>query len=455
MTHARIGILAITLAATALASAAGCSSADSGGSGGSAANAGGSAANAGGGAQAAGGGAQAGGNGQGGSNASGGSGHGGQAQAIHSDCAPAKVQFGVPRNTKTTSMDFRGMAAADFNRDGKDDIVVLEGGGVEVFISNGDGTFMTGKTYVANLTENGDITVGDFTGDGFTDVMMPTSNLSSGVMALFAGKGDGTLGSVPTFIPTGTASVTALRSADVNGDGNLDFAYDCNDLSCNAGVVLNAGKAMFGATTPFPQAVANSNWTFGDVNGDGAADLAIVHNRADEGTCVLLSTGSGSFGEPKCYTAAMPGSQAPDMSGLGDIDGDGDLDLIGFAANFGGGGSDENNIAAYLNDGKGAFGERALSSLVKAIEHITMADMNNDGKADLIVLTFTGVNSVVDVMLSNGDGTFAAPAEYAAGSLGAYGNRTVIGDFAGNGLRGFALPNKNEGFDVVVATCKP
>src|SRR5438132_10876928 len=103
-----------------------------------------------------------------------------------------RVPTFVPGVTLPTGPHPRGVATADFNGDGKRDIVVTSTtqGTVTVFLGNGDGTFQAPKTSSPGAAL-GTVAVGDFDGDGKQDlaVVSPSNGVS-----VFFGNGNGTFG---------------------------------------------------------------------------------------------------------------------------------------------------------------------------------------------------------------------------------------------------------------------
>jgi FG-GAP-like repeat len=328
--------------------------------------------------------------------------------------------------------------------------------GVEVFLSNGDGTFASGVFYsVPGVSSNGGIVAADFTGDGIPDVLIPSydSSAQANTVALFKGKGDGTLSALPTTSPIGGGiiNVGALLGADMNGDGKLDFTF--SGQSSN-GMALNGGGGTFGGPATM---TGVGEGQLGDLDGDGAAEVIGFANPAPgPGLCVFKNSGSGQLAAPVCYPDALAGNSGVwNEMALGDVNGDGKLDAIALNDSV----DTDANIAVYIGKGDGTFADRVLATLPgKRVSGVTLGDVNNDGKADLVAFADGAASGLVEVMLSKGDGTFAAPAEYPAGATqtGGGGERPVIADFMGNGLRGIAVENHSkEGIDVIIATCKP
>ena len=110
-------------------------------------------------------------------------------------------------------------AVADFNRDGKADLIC----GTTVLLSNGDGTFRTGGTAGSNAMESFVLTA-DFNNDGNPDVLLREL---SGQFAVSLGHGDGTFGAellITSSTETGELSTFPVAAGDFNGDGKIDLA---------------------------------------------------------------------------------------------------------------------------------------------------------------------------------------------------------------------------------------
>ena len=112
-------------------------------------------------------------------------------------------------------------AVGDFNGDGMDDVVVVDGSAfVRIFCSRGDGTFY--EAAILNAGEGtGAFATGDFNGDGLLDVAVGLYPSTS--VAMFFQQPDGTF--TLSYICTGVGSF-AMRVADLNGDGKLDMVEE-------------------------------------------------------------------------------------------------------------------------------------------------------------------------------------------------------------------------------------
>jgi uncharacterized protein (TIGR03437 family) len=218
------------------------------------------------------------------------------------------------------------VAAADFDRDGKMDLLVADADwssgslvthGVRVLLGNGDGTFKLSGTVTAAAAVQ--VRFADFNRDGVADVAicnLPVSSGSTSAILVFLGRGDGTFG------PGIQSPIKGYRflTADFNGDG-------LPDLFTDDGVLLGKGDGTFQSAVAFPVGeefpIAAADFT-----GDGKADLAVSRGQF---IAILAGRGDGSFSLQATHTAASFNS----ISGaaLGDFDGDGRLDLAGVNGN--------------------------------------------------------------------------------------------------------------------------
>ena len=216
----------------------------------------------------------------------------------------------------------------------------------------------------------------------------------------------------PSFSPGGTLPVgrspASFEVADLNRDSHPDFAV-ANHGSDDLTVLLGDGGGGFAAAagSPVPAGDGPSAVATADLNGDGRADLAVA-NQSNNLT-VLLGDGAGGFG-------AGPGSPfpvggAPEDLAAGDLNGDSYVDLVVSVW--------QNNwrVAILLGDGAGRFGPAAGSPLVVGGRYgttrIEIADLNGDGKKDLVV---AGSESrALSIRLGDGTGRFGTATSVAAG----------------------------------------
>jgi Bacterial Ig-like domain (group 3)/FG-GAP-like repeat/FG-GAP repeat len=339
------------------------------------------------------------------------------------------------------------VAYGDLNGDGKADLVLADqcssnsncsNGSVSVLLGNGDGTFQTAVSYNAGGQGTLSVVLGDVNGDGKLDVIASNdcssnSNCTDGSVSVLLGNGDGTLQSAVSYDAGGEDSQYAVLG-DVNGDGKADVLvvnYCASNNNCSNGsvsVLLGNGDGTFQTAVSYNSGGQGAmSVALGDVNGDGKADTVVANNCASNSNCsngsvsVLLGNGDGTFQTAVSYSS---GGQAAISVVLGDVNGDGKSDVV--VANNCVSNSNCTNgwVGVLLGNGDGTF-QQALgyNSGGNYAASVAVADINGDGKADLLVANQSDSDgdwmdgSVASVLLGNGDGTFQSAVSYASGDF--------------------------------------
>ncbi|HTL99459.1 MAG TPA: VCBS repeat-containing protein [Holophagaceae bacterium] len=217
------------------------------------------------------------------------------------------------------------VAVADFNGDGKPDIAVAASGGSSVllFLQNAGGGF-TGVTPSA-ITVSGtpySIAAAALSG-GSQDLAV---GLGTGQLAILKGNGDGTFQAESDYA-CGTTPA-AIKIADLDGANGPDIAVADYTASSSVIIFLNNGSGGFGLGTAYPTGDAYAvDLALGDLNGDGSMDIAVANSGAPGypgSLAVLGNNGSGAFGPATLYH----GITGPLSVAIADIDGDGRNDLV-------------------------------------------------------------------------------------------------------------------------------
>lgn len=225
----------------------------------------------------------------------------------------------------------RGLVAGDFNNDGYQDLVVVGNGFVQsnpiyVFLGKGDGTFQPPKQFWSSSSIPMAVASADFNHDGKLDLVV---TVNPNGIAVMLGNGDGTFQSPVTY-PTDQLP-NGLAVADVNGDGILDILATGDLLD----VFLGKGDGTFAQRIDYSAGNFPGTVTTGDFNGDGILDMAV----AAEGSGaignieILLGAGGGKFAPP--VEIASPAADFFPLT-AGDLNQDGTSDLVASGA---GGGS--------------------------------------------------------------------------------------------------------------------
>lgn len=309
------------------------------------------------------------------------------------------------------------VVAADLRKRGILDLIVAEPdtGTVEVLLGNGDGTFGTGSLYgtpAPPLT----VAVADFDGDGNPDVLVGMFEARTiGSLAILPGDGTGHLGA-PKFAPDNNPAdafiVASVSVADLNGDGHPDVVL-VDQLNTQLLSFLNSGDGTFtlaqlvmGTTAP-GQFLLNS--AVGDLNGDGCPDAVVTDTFAD--AYIFLGNCDGTFQRnfaANQFNEYGVGDNALEVT-LADVNGDGKLDLIttGFVLDEfepGIGQFGGNIISVLFGDGSGNFSSPHLYRGEPDMVGVAVTDMNKDGFPDLI--TANQDSDSTSVFLNDGKGGF-------------------------------------------------
>jgi VCBS repeat protein/centrosomal CEP192-like protein len=255
--------------------------------------------------------------------------------------------------------------------------------------------------------------VGDFNGDGILDLVVGQNfNNQTGSLSFYRGLGNGTFAAPVTS--ASTLPVFSLMAGDFNNDGKLDVVigtFDPNAFQAEAVPFLNTGTGHFVQKAPVGS--GDDGWLSGvaDVNGDGNLDILFEGEAEGTGAVeVFLGNGTGTF---TYKSEAYQNNYDAAPIGIGDFNGDGKLDMAV---------TDFDQIDIYLGNGDGTFQPFVPYSCYPCGGSITAADLTGDGKLDLIVGELT-------VLLGNGDGTFTPGFAYSPSGSGF----NAVGDFNGDG----------------------
>jgi uncharacterized protein (TIGR03437 family) len=339
------------------------------------------------------------------------------------------------------------LVLADYNNDGRLDIINGTGdarffgastnsGNADILLNNGDGTFQGAATYypppnsgflqpVVILTE-ANVAAANF-GGAFPGFLASTG----GGVTLYTGNGKGGFQAPQSFPVQG--GVTGIAAADFNGNGIADAAVA--QSSGNIAILLGTANGFESPQTASSGGISPTAIVSGDFNGDGKSDLAIVGQANGSGTlAILLGNGDGTFQAP----VAIPAGISPFYLAAADLNGDGKPDLI-----FSDYGTNGNSGAIYvsMNNGTGVF-QAPVQVFSGTYPAFGIGDVNGDGKLDLVASAdLDDGNAVLSWLAGNGNGTFQAPVTIVAS--GVSDNSVLVQDFNGDGHADIVLAHQD------------
>jgi hypothetical protein len=325
------------------------------------------------------------------------------------------------------------VAVADVNGDGIPDLLVAnfqgnngQSQGLSVLLGKGDGSFQPQKQFSTGFVPFS-MAVGDVNGDGTPDVVV--GNFGAHTVSVLQGTGDGSF-DPPQNFATGFYP-GALVVADVTGDGKPDIVVTNSGSSFNPGSAVSVlpgnGDGSFQAPPAIATGATPVATVVADLNGDGKRDI-VTANQNDGSISVLLGNGDGSFQPRQTISLHFP----PNALAVADVNGDGKPDLVVAYLN--------GTLSVLLGNGDGTFQnspaylKQHTYKVGKDPDSVAVADVNGDGKPDIVVTN--RVSNTVTVLLGNGDGSFQDSPSYLAQHTFAVGldpESVAVTDLNGDG----------------------
>ena len=329
----------------------------------------------------------------------------------------------------TTLLD---MAVGDFTNDGNLDLAVVttSNNNVSVFMGDGAGAFGSKTDFPVGEGPHA-VATGDLNNDGYLDLAVASPAPGSswftmpGTVSVLTGNGAGSFGPA-TSLGVGRFPVDLLIG-NFTGGSEPDVVT-ANYYDFNVALLANGGTAGFAAAQSFSVENQPISLVAADFSRDGKLDLVVA---GESEATVLLGTATGGFAPPSSYSCGSYTMSAA----AGDLDGDGRLDLA--CANEVTGYITFGYITFLKGDGAGSFSTWKTVTVGLFPRSVAIADLNGDGILDLVVTTMfnggRGSNEVF-VLLGEGGGSFTAPVSvYTVYSIGIAEPEVAIADLNNDG----------------------
>jgi len=342
---------------------------------------------------------------------------------------PAYASAGDPFILSWSSIqvdDSYSVAWGDYDSDGDLDLAVT--GGSTKLYRNDDGDLTTDGVW-SPFYGGRSIAWGDVDGDGDLDLLVGASTLR-----LYRNN-NGTLTTWSVWsMPSGDTQSVAW--GDYDGDGDLDFAvgnYGQNNTLYRNDTVQGSGSSTVDFTLTWSSTAisATTSVAWGDVDADGDLDLVVGNdNQANQ-----LYRNDGVVGDVPQMTLAWSSTETDHTSSLawGDVDDDGDLDL---AVGNGGNHIYEPN-RLYQNDSGMLTTSAVWFSGNDTTQNIAWGDYDGDGDLDLIAANST---SRANNLYRNDDGTLTTSPTWSSAE-GEISHSIAWGDYDGDGDLDLAVGN--------------
>lgn len=296
--------------------------------------------------------------------------------------ADSLVPFAVPASFSISKEDgSSSLASADFNGDGKIDVVSVGGfpGSLVLLKGNGDGTFQAGvpvdggSPYFARTPF-----AADYDRDGDVDLLTrefdapPAGIETEGQVAVHLNDGAGNF-TRQVIVGGLTLGASAIQVGELNGDGRPDFIRWANSTT------LVYHESLPGGGYAPPEVVSSSftslnatRFQLEDIDADGDLDI-LAYDTTPRRLSIFRNDGAGNFGAPQQLTFAA----STTVRAVADITGDGRPDIL----------ATDTATVYYAQNSDGTFGARTvLSSIGSGVTRVVPTDLNQDGVVDLVFI---------------------------------------------------------------------
>lgn len=312
----------------------------------------------------------------------------------------------------TTTLSFGNVTdidVADVTGDGFPDMVLgaTDGAANSIVATDGQGGLYARKFTVGSAKS---VTTGDVDGDGWIDVgfahVHASGNPSRNLLFL-AGPTGIVPSSIRTTLEFDNFACMDVHLLDANQDGDLDFVSVVPDTD-----VIQTGKGV--GTGAFVWSydydlssidVEPTSLAIADLDADGSADI-VSGNKFSMSVSTFMGTPAGAFGPP----SSVPLAQLVHAVAAGDVDLDGDVDVVACCATTPAPAT--YHLKVLLGDGAGGLSLLTTVPLPSQAIALDLGDVDGDGFLDVLTNTCCSPIAGVHVLLGDGAGGFSPAATY-------------------------------------------
>ncbi len=332
------------------------------------------------------------------------------------------------------------LAAADFDNDGHNDLVIADQEGLEIYFNNGAGSLIP-RVVIPPQTIPAWLLAADMDGDHDVDLLWLDDGSTE--VWVWYNDGDGQSGQI-----VGTAlsipQAKDVAAADVTGDGLVDIVLAVQPQLITT--LVNLGDRTFEQRDAYTHDRSLENvrrLACGDMDGDGDNDIVATfqylhrdnHNYyevKDSHAVLLINEGRSSF--RRTADAQLPLQARHNLAydvELGDLDGDGDLDVVVGAGQDQYFSHGENEVVLVNND--------TGSSLTVVDSHVipngnrctlALSDLNTDGRIEILLARSSDLRGGFIALLNEGSWGFSELDQFRSNE---WGEGLTVSDLNGDG----------------------
>ena len=338
--------------------------------------------------------------------------------------APVPNPLSTEQIVSTTADGAQSVSVGDLDGDGDLDILLASAfdDTIAWYENNGaaDPVF---TQVIVSTTANGaaSVSVGDMDGDGDLDIL--SASVFDDTIAWYENNGAADPVFTQVIVSTTADDASSVSVGDVDGDGDLDILSASNGDSTIAWYENNgAADPVFTQVIVSTTAFGAISVSVGDVDGDGDLDI-LSASFSDDTIAWYENNGAADpvFTEVIVSTTAFGAISVS----VGDVDGDGDLDIL--SASF-----SDDTIAWYENNGAAdpVFTEVIVSTTADGAESVSVGDVDGDG--DLDILSASAADNTIAWYENNGaaDPVFT---EVIVSTTASFAASVSVGDVDGDG----------------------